>query len=359
LNYAVILAGGKGERFWPLSRGGHPKQLLEITSDKTMLQETIDRISDLIPIERTLIVTGQNLKNPILEKNKVLKEKNLLVEPEVRNTCMAIGVAAVHLKQIDPQATMIVLSSDHYIQTKEKLQKVLKVGAEVANKGENLITLGIVPSRAETAYGYIELADLYTSVDNITAYRINRFKEKPNRMLAQEYYYDRKHLWNSGIFIWTVDTILKALQRYMPDLYQELDLYAREIGTRNQAQALKALYTRAENISIDCAVLEKAENVLTIKADLIWDDIGSWLALDRIKQRDRENNVIIGKAQVTGTYETTIVNDGSGIIATLGVSDLVIVRTGDIVFVAHKTRVQDVKELLQKFASDKNLEEYL
>ena len=359
MNYAVILAGGKGERFWPLSRGGHPKQLLEITSDKTMLQETIDRISDLIPIDRTLIVTGQNLKSPILEKIKVLKEKNLLIEPEVRNTCMAIGVAAVHLKKIDPSATMIVLSSDHYIQTKEKLQKVLKVGAEVANQGENLITIGIVPSRAETAYGYIEFSDLFTSIDNITVYRINRFKEKPNRMLAQEYYYDRKHLWNSGIFIWTVDTILKAQQRYMPDLYQELDLYAREIGTKNQEQALKTLYTRAENISIDCAVLEKAENVLTIKADLIWDDIGSWLALERIKQRDRENNVIIGKAQVTGTYETTIVNDGSGIIATLGVSDLVIVRTGDIVFVAHKTRVQDVKELLQKFASDKNLEEYL
>jgi len=359
LNYAVILAGGKGERFWPLSRGGHPKQLLEISSDKTMLQETIDRVSGFIPIERILIVTGQNLKSPILEKVKILKEKNLLIEPEIRNTCMAIGVAAVHLKKIDPSATMIVLSSDHYIQTKEKLQKVLAVGTEVANQGENLITIGIVPSRAETAYGYIEFSDLFSTIDNIAVYRINRFKEKPNRMVAQEYYYDRKHLWNSGIFIWTVDTILKALQRHMPALYQELDLYSREIGIKSQDQALKGLYSRAESISIDCAVLEKAENVLTIKADLVWDDIGSWLALERIKQRDRENNVIIGKAQVTGTYETTIVNDGPGIIATLGVSDLVIVRTGDIVFVAHKTRVQDVKELLQKFASDKKLEEYL
>ncbi|HVP36857.1 MAG TPA: sugar phosphate nucleotidyltransferase [Terriglobales bacterium] len=359
MNYAVILAGGKGERFWPLSRGGHPKQLLEISSDKTMLQETIDRVSGFIPIERILIVTGQNLKSPILEKVKILKEKNLLIEPEIRNTCMAIGVAAVHLKKIDPSATMIVLSSDHYIQTKEKLQKVLAVGTEVANQGENLITIGIVPSRAETAYGYIEFSDLFSTIDNIAVYRINRFKEKPNRMVAQEYYYDRKHLWNSGIFIWTVDTILKALQRHMPALYQELDLYSREIGIKSQDQALKGLYSRAESISIDCAVLEKAENVLTIKADLVWDDIGSWLALERIKQRDRENNVIIGKAQVTGTYETTIVNDGPGIIATLGVSDLVIVRTGDIVFVAHKTRVQDVKELLQKFASDKKLEEYL
>jgi mannose-1-phosphate guanylyltransferase len=306
-----------------------------------------------------LIVTGENLKNIILEKIKVLKEKNLLIEPEVRNTCLAIGVAAVHLKNINPSATMVVLSSDHYIQNKEKLQKVLKAGSEVANQGEYLITIGIIPTRAETAYGYIEFSDLFTTIEDIPVYRINRFKEKPNRMTAQEYYYDRKHLWNSGIFIWTADTILKALQRHMPDLYHKLDLYAKEIGTKNQGQALTTLYSKAENCSIDCAVLEKADNVLTIKADLIWDDIGSWLALERIKERDRENNVIIGKAQVTSTYETTIVNDGPGIIATLGVSDLVIVRTGDIVFVAHKTKAQDIKELLQKFASDKNMGEYL
>ena len=359
MNYAVILAGGKGERFWPLSRVGHPKQLLEITSNKTMLQETIDRVSDFIPIEKTLIVTGENLKNAILERVKVLKEKNLVIEPEVRNTCLAIAVAAVHLKKINPSATMIVLSSDHYIQTKEKLQKVLKVGSEVANQGEYLITLGMTPTRAETAYGYIELSDLFTTVEDIPVYRINCFKEKPSRMVAQEYYYDRKHLWNSGIFIWTVGTILKAIERHMPDLYRELDLYSREIDTKNEEQALKALYSKAENISIDFAVLENAENVLTIKADLVWDDIGSWLALERIKERDRENNVIIGKAQVFATYETTVVNDGPGIIATLGVSDLVVVRTGDIVFVAHKTKAQDVKELLHKFASDKNLEKYL
>lgn len=359
MNYAVILAGGKGERFWPLSRVGHPKQLLEITSNKTMLQETIDRVSDFIPIEKTLVVTGANLKEAILEKIKVLKEKNLLIEPEARNTCLAIGVAAVHLKKIDPSATMIVLSSDHYIQTREKLQKVLRVGSEVANQGNYLITLGIIPTRAETGYGYIELSDLFVTAEDIPVYRINCFKEKPSRMVAQEYYYDRKHLWNSGIFIWTINTILEALQRHMPELYHELDLYSKEIGTKNQEEALKALYTKAENTSIDCGVLEKAENVLTIKADLVWDDIGSWLALERIKERDRMNNVIIGKAQALATYETTIVNDSPGIIATLGVSDLVIVRTGDIVFVAHKTKAQDVKELLQNFTLDENLEKFL
>ncbi|MDH4223889.1 MAG: sugar phosphate nucleotidyltransferase [candidate division Zixibacteria bacterium] len=359
MNYAVILAGGKGERFWPLSRMGHPKQLLEITSNKTMLQETIDRVGDFIPIDKTLIVTGANLKGIILEKVTILKEKNLIIEPEAKSTCLAIGVAAVHIKKINSSATMIVLSSDHFIQMKEKLQKVLRIGSEVANQGDYLVTLGIIPTRAETSYGYIELTDLFNTIEDVPVYRINRFKEKPSRIVAQEYYYDRKHLWNSGIFIWRVDVILKALEKYMPELFRELDLYFREIGTKNQEQALKNLYAKAENISIDCAVLEKAENVLTIKADLVWDDIGSWLALERIKERDRLNNVIIGKAQTLATYETTIVNDGPGIITTLGVSDLVIVRTGDIVFVAHKTKAQDIKELLEKFASDENLEKYL
>jgi mannose-1-phosphate guanylyltransferase len=359
LNYAVILAGGKGERFWPLSRTEHPKQLLHITSDKTMLQETIDRVKDLIPVERTLVVTGENIKKAILEKVSYLKEENLIVEPEMKNTCLAIGLAAVHLRKIDPSATMVVLSSDHMIQPPEKLLKILKVGIEIATGREYLITLGIIPTRAETAYGYIEFSELYDSMDDILVYQIKEFKEKPNRVVAQQYYYDRRHLWNSGMFIWTVSTILKALEKHMPQMYKEIEIYSKEIGTKNQAEAARKLYRNVENISIDCAVLEKADNSLVIKADLIWDDIGSWLALDRVKQKDRDSNVIMGEVKTINTYETTIVNDSKGIIATLGVSDLVIVKTDEIVFVAHKTKVQDVKDLLREFAGYKEWEKYL
>jgi mannose-1-phosphate guanylyltransferase len=359
LNYAVILAGGRGERFWPLSRTEHPKQLLHITSDKTMLQETIDRVKDLIPVERTLVVTGENIKRLILEKVPYLKEENLMVEPEMRNTCLAIGLAASHLKKIDPSATMVVLSSDHMIKSKEKLQKILEVGTEIATSGEYLITLGIVPSRVETAYGYIEFSELYDSIDDILIYQIEEFKEKPNRIVAQQYYYDRKHLWNSGMFIWTASTVLKALEKHMPQMFKEIESYTKEIGTKNQAEAKKKLYQNADCISIDFAVLEKADNALVIKADLEWDDVGSWLALDRVKERDRDANVIVGEAKTINTYETTIVNDSKGIIATLGVSDLVIVKTDEVVFVAHKTKVQDVKDLLREFAGDKKLEKYL
>ncbi|MGB8658105.1 MAG: sugar phosphate nucleotidyltransferase [Candidatus Zixiibacteriota bacterium] len=359
MNYAVILAGGKGERFWPLSRTRHPKQLLHITSPKTMLQETVDRVKDLIPVERTKVVTGENIKKAILKQVDYLKEENLIVEPAMKSTCAAIGLAAVHLQKIDPSAVMVVLSSDHLIRPEEKLLEILEVGTKLASKGEFLITIGITPTRAETAYGYIEIDEPYDTLDGITVFQIKEFKEKPDRVAAQQYYYDRKHLWNSGMFIWTVSTILHALQKHMPQMYQELETYSRHVGTKNEDAARKELYHNLENISIDCAVLERAENALVIKADLVWDDIGSWLALDRIREKDADHNVIVGEVRAINTYETTIVNDGKGIIATLGVSDLVIVNTDDIVFVAHKTKVQDVRELLAEFMQDKDLEKYL
>ena len=359
MNYAVILAGGRGERFWPLSRTQHPKQLLHLISKKTMLQETIDRIKSFIPVERTKVVTGENLRKAILRQVDYLKEENLIVEPTMKNTCAAVGVAAVHLQKTDPDATMVVLSSDHIIRPQEKLLKILEVGTKLAREGEHLITIGITPSRAETAYGYIEFADLHESFDDIPVYNIKEFKEKPSRMVAQQYYYDRRHLWNSGMFIWSVSTILEALKKHMPDMHAELDDYSKHVGTQNEDAAREDLYQRVESISIDFAVLEKAENALVIKGDMVWDDVGSWLALDRIKDKDKGHNVIVGMGRVKNTFETTIVNDSDGIIAALGVSDLVIVKTDDIVFVAHKTKVQDVRELLAEFSRDKELEKYL
>jgi mannose-1-phosphate guanylyltransferase len=245
------------------------------------------------------------------------------------------------------------------IMPKEKLQRILEVGTEIAASGEYLITLGIIPTRAETAYGYIEFSELYNSMDDILVYQIKEFKEKPNRIVAQQYYYDRRHLWNSGMFIWTVSSILKALEKYMPQMYREIEIYSKQIGTKNQAEGVKKLYQNVENISVDCAVLEKADNALVIKADLIWDDIGNWLALERVKQKDRDSNVILGQAKTINTYETTIVNDSKGIIATLGVSDLIIVKTDEIVFVAHKTKVQDVKDLLRELSGNREWEKYL
>ncbi len=358
--YGVILAGGRGERFWPLSRNEHPKQLLTLTSDKkTMIEETIDRLKGFIPKDRIIVVTGQHLKEKILKAAPYLSEQNLLLEPQGRNTCLAIGLAAIHISKEDPEGLMVILSSDHMITPTERLVTILKTGAQVAGEGDHLITIGVVPTRAETAYGYIELGDEFKTVSGISFSRVKQFKEKPSPAKAQEYYLDRQHLWNSGMFIWRADSILKAIEKHIPDIYECLVKYNKNLGASGEYDARCKLYCDCADISIDFAVLEKASNVLTVRADIKWDDVGSWLAMGRIHDRDGDSNVKVGDVLLEGSYENIVVNDAAGIIVGLGVSDLVIVRTGDIVMVAHKTRVNEIKDLLTSMARDEKYEKYL
>lgn len=357
--HGVILAGGKGERFWPLSRTDQPKQLLRLISNKTMLQETIDRVLPLIDSERILVVTSEDIVTPILDEISMLKRENILAEPFGRDTCLAIGLAAKHLLKVDSDAIMVVLSADHIIRPAEKLLEIISVGAQIAQEEDRLITIGINPTRADTNYGYVKLGEPYKSFGGIAVYKVEAFTEKPKPLVASEYYYGHQHLWNSGMFIWSVDSILKAIKSCQPETADALDEYAVSIGTDNENEALNTLYEKCDPISIDFAILENAENVLTIRGDMVWDDVGSWNALERYKEKDRENNVVIGEARLLKTYETTIYNDSDGMIVSLGVSDLVIVKTKDIVLVAHKTQVNDVKKILADLSKDDAMQKYL
>lgn len=358
--YGVILAGGRGERFWPLSRNEHPKQLLTLTSEKkTMIEETIDRLEGFIPKDRIIVVTGQHLKEKILKAVPYLSEQNLLLEPRGRNTCLAVGLAAVHILKEDPEGVMVILSSDHMIAPRERLISILKTGAQVAGRGDHLITIGVVPTRAETAYGYIELGEEFKTVSGINFSRVKQFKEKPSPAQAQEYYLDRHHLWNSGMFIWRGDSILRAIEKHIAEIHECLLEYNRSIGASGAYDARCKLYHDCTDISIDFAVLEKASNVLTVRGDIKWDDVGSWLAMGRIHDGDGQNNVKVGDVLLEGSFENIVVNDAAGIIVGFGVSDLVIVRTGDIVMVAHKTRVNEIKDLLTSMAKDEKHEKYL
>jgi len=222
-----------------------------------------------------------------------------------------------------------------------------------------LVTIGINPTRPETAYGYIEIGEPNGGADGINAYRVKKFKEKPNRPLAQQYYLDRTHLWNSGMFIWSTSSILKALAKYKPAMHELLMKYDSAIGSPAEQVERVKLFEQAEAISIDCAILELADNVVVIRGELIWDDIGSWLALERIHDKDVHNNVVIGDAVLEESYEVTAVNSGDGILATFGVSDLIIVKTDSVVMVAHKTKANDVKALLTRLKEDAKFERYL
>lgn len=354
----MILAGGKGERFWPLSRKNRPKQLLKLASDKTMLQETIDRILPLAPLDKQIIVTGRSISQAILDEIDYLKEENLLVEPEGKNTLYAIGLAAVHIEHDDPAGVMVVLSADHLINPPERLREIIKFGASLAATENKLITIGIVPTRAETGYGYIKLGEVVQVDSGVSVHKVVEFTEKPQRLLAQKYFYGREHLWNSGMFIWTVKAIMTEIEQHCPDAFKLLREYASAIGKDNENAAREKLYEAANAISIDFAVLEKAENTLTMRADIVWDDVGSWNALERFMEPDTDRNVVIGNVALSESYELTVYNESDGLIAALGVSDLVIVRSGNTTLVAHKTKVGELKSLLKQVSQLKDHEKY-
>ncbi len=360
MNYGVILAGGRGERFWPLSTRKNPKQLLKLTSDKMMLDETVERIEPLIPLDRIIIVAGADIENQILENTQKVTRKNLMLEPEGKNTCLALALAAAHIQKEDPGAVMIVLSSDHLIEPREQLVRLLESASGLAAREEKLITIGVIPSRPETGYGYIEMGPKVTEINGIKFYDVLRFKEKPERPKAQEYYLDRKHLWNSGMFVWSVGTFLKALDKYMPAMSACLKTYLESIETDESEEPLKCLYRDCDTISVDFAILEKADNVLCAKGDMKWDDVGSWLALQRIYNPKADGNVILGEAILDSSYENTIVNrTDDNIIVGFGITDLVVVKAGKVIMVAHKTKVNDIKELLSKLEKDEKYSQYL
>ncbi len=357
--YGVVLAGGRGERFWPLSRKERPKQFLKLISDKTMIEETIERVRPFIPMEHIRIVTSDLMKDTITQIIPGIKDINILGEPQGRNTALAIGLAAVHLLKEDPDAVMVVLSADHLIRPAERLLKILEAGTTIAASEDSLITIGVVPTRPETGYGYIKLGELYRRENEFTIYQVAAFKEKPKATVASEYYYSGNYLWNSGMFVWSAKAILNAVKVCHCDLGTQLEEYSTKIGTAEEADARQKLYEETTPISIDFAVLENAENVLTIKADIIWDDVGDWRALERYKKMDVDNNVIVGDVVTVETFESTIYNNADGIIACLGVSDLIVVRSDNITLIVHKSRAQEVKELLAKLHEDEKMRTYL
>lgn len=341
---ALIMAGGRGERFWPKSRKSLPKQFLSLTDDgKTMIQLTVERILPLVKMEDIYISTNRDYKELVRQQLPEIPEENILCEPVGRNTAPCIGLGAVHMRKKYEDAVMYVLPSDHLIKYTSIFLSTLTDAGEVAEQGENLVTLGITPDCPETGYGYIKF------IPNRMlgrAFEVDRFVEKPDLETAKEYVASEQYLWNSGMFIWKVSTILKNLETYLPETYQGLNRIADAIGTEEEELVLEKEFSAFQSESIDYGIMEKAKNIYILSGSFGWDDVGSWLAVGRIKKSNEFGNVINGNA-VTVDTQNCIIQGGKKLIATVGIEDIIVVDTEDALLICDKDSAGNIKKVLE------------
>ncbi len=346
---ALIMAGGKGERFWPRSRVTLPKQFLSLTDDgKTMIQLTVERISPIVDISDVYIATNENYRELVKQQLPGIPEENILCEPVGRNTAPCIGLGAVHVSKKYDDAVMIVLPSDHLIKNNEIFVETFNEACNMAEKGDNLVTVGITPNYPETGYGYIKY-DNDSMCGN--ARPVVQFVEKPDLQKAQEYLLQGTYLWNSGMFVWKVSTILKCFDKYMEKTAKGLEVIKEAIGQPNQDDVLNEVFPQLESLSVDYGIMEKAENIYTIPGNFGWDDVGSWLAVGRIKENDKDGNVVNGNVVAIDT-KNCVIEGQEKLIAAVGLTDIVIVDTKDATLVAAKESAGQIKQILAKLRED-------
>ncbi len=338
--HGVILAGGRGTRFWPRSRRRRAKQVLNIVGDATMIQQTLERLRPLIPPRRIWVITNDYLRREIAAQLPEVPSGQIIAEPAQRNTAPAIGLAAnLILRSAGRGALMGVFPSDHIIADNAGFLRVLKVAAAGAAAG-SIVVLGIRPRWPETGYGYIEFAEK-TTMGAPRLFRVARFREKPDLATARRFIRTGRHFWNSGMFLWSVGTIVDALREFQPDMARLLD----EIGANFKPAAFKRLYPRCENISVDYAVMEHARNVRGVPCEIGWNDVGSWNAVYDLLPHDGEGNVARGPSFVMNARGNYL-DAPEKLVAAVGVDDLIVVDTPDALLITRRDRAQDVSKVV-------------
>lgn len=335
-NTCLIMAGGKGERFWPKSTPSLPKQFLDLTnSSKTMIQLTVERIHNLVEYEDIYIATNINYKELCLKQLPMIPEENIICEPIGKNTAPCIGLGCIKILNKYEDALMYVLPSDHSIKDEELYLKTLKEAKEIAMIDNNLVTIGIKPTYPEVGYGYIK----YDSNNKyLSGYKVDSFKEKPILEVAKEYLNDGHYLWNAGQFIWKVSSIMNSFKTLMPNLYNGL------IEIKEDESKLNEIFNNFESISIDYGVMEKSKDIYILSGTFGWDDVGSWLALERIQKQDEYNNTISGDVNYLKTTNCIIQGNNKKIV-TIGLDNLVIVDSEEALLIVNKDNVNEIKEI--------------
>jgi len=336
------MAGGRGTRFWPSSRRKNPKQLLNIIGNEPMLQMTVDRLKKMKNVEDIFIVAGEELAPKIRKTIKGIKSKNIIVEPSGKNTAPAIGLAALHIKNLREDPVMGVFPADHLIVGHQKFAKTVRSAIQLANKNGSLVTIGIEPTFASTGYGYIQY-DQNSPEDHLNGFKVKTFAEKPHHSLAERFLESGDFLWNGGMFVWTVSTFFNKIEKHMPDLSDQLGKIEKRIAKK---QDFTRIWNQIEPESVDYGLMEKSNDIYVVKAEFKWNDLGSWEAIYDMSPKSKDNNVIHGEGVVIEGQNNFIQSNGH-FTAVIGVDNLVVVNTKDATLVVPRDKVEDVKELVK------------
>jgi len=347
MNCALIMAGGRGERFWPYSTDEKPKQFLSLFGEKTMIQLTVERLKGLIPVEKVFVVTGEMYVGLVKKQLPELPDKNIIIEPVGRNTAPCIALSAFYIEKRFGNVNLAVLPADHLVSDVEKFQKALNNAFEFVSRNKKaIVTLGINPNRPETGYGYIKYQKDNDVINlNESILKVERFVEKPELEVAKRYLKEGSYLWNAGIFIWNTDTILENTKTFLPntfDILEEINKYSGE----KYFELLKEMYQRVDKISVDYGIMEHAENIYVIPSEFGWDDVGSWNSVERHSNRDENGNVIgenihyfDSKGNIVKSKKKTVLID---------VKDLVVVETDEYLIISKKESIQKIKEIKKR-----------
>ncbi len=352
------MAGGGGTRFWPRSRRAKPKQFLKLAGETTLIQQTLERIEALTPPERTWVITGADYAAETARQLPTLPAERIVGEPCGRDTAACIGLGAALCVRDDPEAVMLVMPADHVIEPAQEFRRAVQVAEQMVGENPNaLVTFGIPPTFAATGYGYIERGRDLATRQGVAVFRVGSFREKPHVDLAEQFLASGRHYWNAGIFAWRAATILSLLRANQPALADAVTRIAEAWDKPERTEVLTREYAGLAKISIDYAVMEKAPEVLMVQAPFQWDDVGSWLALERRHPQDADHNTVLANHLGIDTHNCVIAGDGPRLIATLGVSDLIIIQDGDAILVAHRDREGDIKKIVD-LLNPRGLSEY-
>lgn len=353
---ALIMAGGSGERFWPLSTPTRPKQLLSLFSDKSMIRETVDRILPLMSVDKIFIATNVLQAEEVKKELPDIPKENIIIEPIFKDTAAAIGYGSLiieeRFKELAEKIEVVVLASDHLIKNKNNFREIILKGAKEVRENSTIVTLGIKPDKPETGYGYIEVINNGELILN-EIYKVKRFREKPNKEIAEEYMNSGKYLWNSGMFIFTTSTIFKNFEVLMPEhmeIFNEirLEICKGKIG-RELSDSVKKEFYKFEKISIDFGIMEYSKNIRVIPVSIGWNDIGSFTALDEIFIPDENGNIIRDTQTIIYNANENIVISKDCRVSLLGVKNLIVVKSGDNLLISHKDSAQDIKKIVSKY----------